>query len=1140
MQLYQSGVSLEPNTRYRLSFAGKSTLGHDVRVRLFKQVSPYPLYGLDYTANLGTDWVVFTTEFNTTGFTTSVTDGRLQFYFVPFAKAGDIYYIDDVRLEKVSAPSGSPGFTTHPSDRTVIEGQTATFSVAATGGSLSYQWQKNGVNISGATIATYITPSATLADNGAIFRVIVSNAAGSVVSNNATLTVLPAASINLIKNPGFESGKTSWAFYTNAAGPTFNAVPPGYEGNYSAKLAFSKTGTNMQLYQSGIPLEPNTRYRLSFAGKSTFGHDVIVRLFKQVSPYTLYGLDYTADLGTDWAVFTTEFNTTGFTTNVTNGRFYFFFAPFAKAGDTYNIDNVILEKVTAEPSAPPAVIGNAPNGTNVPVTAVISVNFSKPMDQASVQSALSTTPATTGGFSWSGNNMIYTPANLNYSTTYNVIVGTAAMDSAGNQLLSAYNWSFTTAPDTANPEVSGNTPTGNSEPVTTKITLTFSEAMNTSSAQSAFSTFPGTTGSFSWSGKIMTYTPDSNLTYNTTYNVIVGTGAMDLAGNNLSVPYEWNFTTMEQDMTNPTVIDYSPKGTNVSLASMISVNFTEAMDQESVQSSFSAIPATKGSFSWNGNTVKYIPDSNLTSGTTYSVTIGSDAKDLAGNNMPAHTWQFTTALSPVVNLIQNPGFESGKTSWAFYTNAAGPTFNAVPPGYEGNYSAKLAFSTVGTNMQLYQSGIPLEPNTRYRLSFTAYSTTGHDIRVRLFKQVSPYPLYGLDYTANIGMNWQDFTTEFTTKGFTSHVNDGRLQFWLVPFAAAGDTYFIDDVRLEEVIYNEKTPPNITIWYGNKQRFGHMGMPQKWVNILGNVQDVSGIASMNYSLNNGSALPLSTGPDTYRLQSMGDFNVEINRSDLRCGDNRLVIRAADNAGNSNNETVSVNYSCNDVLPENYNINWSDVTEIQDAAQILDGLWVKEANSIRPAVVGYDRLIGIGNMTWDDYEITAPITINTPLDTSARSGGPNFGFGLRWQGHSDWNNQYPAAWKGIQPRVAWYPLGALGVYIWNQTSRDFQLTLIGNNMTVINYDKSGKHLLTGITYIFKMKAQAAGSRTLYSLKVWDQNISEPSTWTISGYGVSGELKHGSITLNSHYANISFGNISIRQGPFAIVTTADVITT
>jgi hypothetical protein len=51
---------------------------------------------------------------------------------------------------------------------------------------------KNGGNIAGATKASYTTPPTTIADNGALFAVTVSNSAGSVTSNNATLTVNPA------------------------------------------------------------------------------------------------------------------------------------------------------------------------------------------------------------------------------------------------------------------------------------------------------------------------------------------------------------------------------------------------------------------------------------------------------------------------------------------------------------------------------------------------------------------------------------------------------------------------------------------------------------------------------------------------------------------------------------------------------------------------------------------------------------------------------------------------------------------------------------------------------------------------------------------------------------------------------------
>ena len=54
---------------------------------------------------------------------------------------------------------------------------------------LSYQWRTNGVNIAGATKASYTTPPTTAGDNGALFAVTVSNLAGSVTSNNAILTV---------------------------------------------------------------------------------------------------------------------------------------------------------------------------------------------------------------------------------------------------------------------------------------------------------------------------------------------------------------------------------------------------------------------------------------------------------------------------------------------------------------------------------------------------------------------------------------------------------------------------------------------------------------------------------------------------------------------------------------------------------------------------------------------------------------------------------------------------------------------------------------------------------------------------------------------------------------------------------------
>ena len=91
--------------------------------------------------------------------------------------------------------NGPPTINSQPSNQTVTVGQMATFSVTATGASpLSYQWQKNQVNIAGATSASYTTPATTSADNGTSFRVIVTNPVSSVTSNAATLTVNAAGS----------------------------------------------------------------------------------------------------------------------------------------------------------------------------------------------------------------------------------------------------------------------------------------------------------------------------------------------------------------------------------------------------------------------------------------------------------------------------------------------------------------------------------------------------------------------------------------------------------------------------------------------------------------------------------------------------------------------------------------------------------------------------------------------------------------------------------------------------------------------------------------------------------------------------------------------------------------------------------
>jgi len=148
----------------------------------------YRLTPPDYTAQ-----IAFATGLGKSAVDLQLYNGDL--YYLTRDAGGSVY-----RIER--SLGTAPSITIHPVNQTVSVNQTATFTVAASGDTpLNYQWQRNGVNISGAPNSpSYTTPATTLADNGAQFRSIVSNAFGSATSNAATLTVvtnqLPTASID--------------------------------------------------------------------------------------------------------------------------------------------------------------------------------------------------------------------------------------------------------------------------------------------------------------------------------------------------------------------------------------------------------------------------------------------------------------------------------------------------------------------------------------------------------------------------------------------------------------------------------------------------------------------------------------------------------------------------------------------------------------------------------------------------------------------------------------------------------------------------------------------------------------------------------------------------------------------------------
>ena len=369
VQLYQSGISLEPGTQYTLSFDAYASAARTISVSLGQHGSPYTNYGLQSKQfALGTSWQKFSITFATSGFSSIVADGRLLFWFADVDAAGDQYTFDHVVLSKAGGGTTTgPSITSQPGNQSVGAGQTATFIVGASGTApLSYQWQKNSSDISDATNSSYTTPAVSLSDNNATFRCVVKNNYGTATSNNATLTVTTGgggSGTNVLSNGSFESGTSGWSFYTNGSG-SFATTTPGTDGTSAARISIATAGTNVQLSQFNFSLEANTQYTLKFDAYASAGRTIKVSLMKHVSPYTSYGLNGPPfTLGTSWQTFTVTFTTTGFSGTVSDPRLMFWFADADAAGDQYFFDNIVLSKPGGGTSIPPSITTQPSNQT---------------------------------------------------------------------------------------------------------------------------------------------------------------------------------------------------------------------------------------------------------------------------------------------------------------------------------------------------------------------------------------------------------------------------------------------------------------------------------------------------------------------------------------------------------------------------------------------------------------------------------------------------------------------------------------------------------------------------------------------------------------------------------------------------------
>lgn len=320
------------------------------------------------------------------------------------------------------------------------------------------------------------------------------------------------------------------------------------------------------------------------------------------------------------------------------------------------------------------------NATSVATSTNVTVTFSEAINPATVNSSSfflkQGSVSIAGTVTSTGTTAVFTPAApLVSNTVYTGTISTGVKDLAGNALAAQYIWTFTTVNviDVTAPTVLSVVPASASSTAstTTKATVTFSEAMNSSTINSTTFTLKqgsvAVAGTVAYSGTTATFTPAASLSPNTVYTGTVSTGAKDVTGNALASAYTWSFTTAAAaDVTPPTVSSVSPaaNATSVAPGTKASVTFSEIVDASTLNTSTFTLKqgstSVTGSVTCAGTVATFTPAVSLTGNTVYTCTLTTGVKDVSGNAMAAgYTWSFTIAVPvdvtpPTVTSV-NPG-----------------------------------------------------------------------------------------------------------------------------------------------------------------------------------------------------------------------------------------------------------------------------------------------------------------------------------------------------------------------------------------------------------------------------------------------------------------------------------------------------
>ena len=414
--------------------------------------------------------------------------------------------------------------------------------------------------------------------------------------------------------------------------------------------------------------------------------------------------------------------------------------------------------VTADVVAP-TVTGVVPAGgaTGVQLSTTIRVTFSEPMNPATINGTTVTLRPTSSAtpiaanVTWDAgaNAAVLTPgAALTATTNYTITVTTGVRDVAGNALAAQFVSTFTTlTPDVVAPQVSSVVPANLavSVPTNTTVRVTFNEPMDATTITTSTivlrntGTMATVTGTVSYDAatRVATLTPAGPLSNATNYTVNVTTGVKDASGNALAAQFNSTFTTAAApDNIAPTIVSRSPANgvTSIAVDTVVRVTFSEPMDPTTITTSTITLTPTAGgspvagvvSYDAATNTAKLDPNADLLNNTSYTITVTTGVKDVAGNALAAQsTSTFTTIPDTTAPTVTATTPLNGATGVARGTNITitfseamdATTINGTTITVSGGVVGAVSYNAA-TRVATFNPSSDLAASTSYTVTVT--------------------------------------------------------------------------------------------------------------------------------------------------------------------------------------------------------------------------------------------------------------------------------------------------------------------------------------------------------------------------------------------------------------------------------------